>query len=89
MRQENGMEKLKLVKAEEKALLPSASRSENRELERFKAVTKNLSEKALEIVNRISMKEMSEPGFRTELVEDYYLLHHTLDFLRRFASSKA
>ena len=55
------------------------------QLERFKAVTKDLTEKALEIVNRISAKEMSKPRPQTELVENYYLLYHPLDYLKRFS----
>ena len=57
-------------------------------LERFKAVTRDVIEKALEIVNRVSTNEMSKPEPQTELIEDYYLLFHYLDFLRRFVSSK-
>lgn len=42
--------------------------------ERFKAVTIDLTEKALEIVNGVSVDEMSKPEPRAELVEDYFLL---------------
>jgi len=59
------------------------------QLERFKAVTRDLTEKALEIVNRISANEMSKPMPQAQIVEEYYLIHHYLDFLKRFALKKA
>ena len=57
--------------------------------ERLKAVVKDLTEKALEIVNRISAGEMSKSEPKAELVDDYYLIYHYLDYLKRFVSSKA
>jgi len=84
------MERLKIVKMEERESIQNINQGEKKDpLERFKAVTRDLTEKALEIVNRISVDEMSKPEPQTELVEDYYLLFHYLDFLRRFVSSKA
>jgi len=88
-REELDMERLRIVKMEEKESIQNINQGEKRDpLERFKAVTRDLTEKALEIVNRISVDEMSKPEPQTELVEDYYLLFHYLDFLRRFASAK-
>ena len=84
------MERLRIVKMEERESIQNINQGEKKDpLERFKAVTRDLTEKALEIVNRISVDEMSKPEPQTELVEDYYLLFHYLDFLRRFVSSKA
>jgi len=83
------MERLKIVKMEERESIQNINQSEKKDqFERFKAVTRDLTEKALEIVNRISVNEMSKPEPQTELVEDYYLLFHYLDFLRRLVSSK-
>lgn len=84
------MERLRIVKMEARESIQNINQGEKKDpLERFKAVTRDLTEKALEIVNRISVDEMSKPEPQTELVEDYYLLFHYLDFLRRFVSSKA
>jgi hypothetical protein len=90
LREELDMERLRIVKMEERESIQNINQGEKKDpLERFKAVTRDLTEKALEIVNRISVDEMSKPEPQTELVEDYYLLFHYLDFLRRFVSSKA
>ncbi len=61
----------------------------NDQLERFRAVTKDLTEKALEVLNRMSTYELKKPQPETERVEDCYLLFHYLDFLKRFASRGA
>jgi hypothetical protein len=82
------MERLRIVKMEERESIQNINQGEKKDpLVRFKAVTKDLTEKALEIVHRISVDEMSKPEPQTELVEDCYLLYHYLDFLKRFASS--
>lgn len=87
-REEFSMEKLRLVKVEKIEPIRDIDQGKASDpLVRFKAVTRDLTEKALEIVNRISANEMSKPKPQTELVEDYYLLYHYLDFLKRFVSS--
>jgi hypothetical protein len=50
-------------------------------------VVKDITEKALEIVNRISIQEMGKEKSHFELLEEYSLLYHYLDFLKRFVSS--
>jgi hypothetical protein len=81
------MGELRVVKTEELAQSHYRSGVEKpSQLGRFKAVTRDLTEKALEIVNRLSANEMSKPEPQAELVEDYYLLYHYLDFLKRLAS---
>jgi len=57
-------------------------------LEDFRAVVRSLTENALKVMNRISAKEMTKPEPNAELVEEYYLLFHYLDYLKRFASGK-
>jgi hypothetical protein len=87
-REEFDMERLRIVKMEKIEPIPDIDqRGTSDPLERFKAVVRDLTESALEIVNRISANEMSKPEPQAELVEEYYLLHHYLDFLKRFASS--
>jgi hypothetical protein len=83
------MERLKLIqKAEfEPDTLPD--KEENpRVLQDFKAVVRSLTEDALKVLNKIAADEMNKPEPNTELVEDYYLLFHYLDFTRRFVSGK-
>lgn len=64
-------------------------RDKHDKLERFKAVVKNGTESALEVLNRISVREMSKPEPKADLVEDYFLLYRHLHFLKRFASGEA
>jgi hypothetical protein len=61
----------------------------NNQLERFRVITKDLMEKALEVLNRISTHELKKSEPEPDLMEDYYLLFHYLDFLKRFASHEA
>jgi hypothetical protein len=89
-REKLAMERLRILKMEERASIQDFHQGEIKDpLERFKAVTRDLTEKALEIVHRISVSEISKSKPQTEIMEDCYLLFHTLDFLKRFASSKA
>jgi hypothetical protein len=39
------------------------------------------------MVNRIAANERSKPRPQTELVENYYLLYHYPNFLKRFTSA--
>jgi hypothetical protein len=83
------MERLKVVERGETTSALFLDKKENPDyLEDFKAVARNLTENALKIVNRISANEMSKPEPKAELVEDYYLLFHYLDFIKQLVSSK-
>lgn len=83
------MRRLRIVKINKiEPIQPVDQNEKPAPLERFKAVTKDITEKALEIVNRISVNEMSRPQPKAEVVEEYYLLHHYLDFLKRLVSKK-
>lgn len=52
-------------------------------LVRFKGVVINLTQDALECLNRISQKEMGKNPPSPALMEEYFLLHHYLDFIRK------
>jgi len=83
------MERLKLVEKTE--FEPDTSLDEEPKphlLEDFKAVVRSLTGDALKVMNRIAAKEMSKPEPNAELVEEYYLLFHYLDYVKRFASGK-
>jgi len=83
------MERLKLVQKTESQPGASPYKEEKPQvLEDFRAVVRSLTENALKVMNRISAKEMSKPEPNAELVEEYYLLFHYLDYLKRFASGK-
>ncbi len=58
-------------------------------LEDFKAVVRSLTEDAVKVINRIAAHEMSKPEPNAELVEEYYLLFHYLDYMKRFVTGKA
>jgi hypothetical protein len=49
----------------------------------FKGVLLNLNEGALNCLNRISRQEMQKNSPSPTLMEEYSLLHHYLDFIRR------
>ncbi len=83
------MERLRVVRQTEFApdtLLDSEEKAHL--LEDFKAVVGNLTENALKVLNKITANEMSKPEPNAELVEDYYLLHHYLDYTKRFVSGR-
>lgn len=83
------MERLELVQKAEFEPETLLDKEENPHLlEDFKAVVRNLTEDALKVLNRIAGDEMSKPEPNAELVENYYLLFHYLDFTRRFVSGK-
>ena len=54
-----------------------------RELSEFKAVTKNLVENSLRVLNEISTEEMQGENPSPFLLEKYSLLNHYLDYLKR------
>ncbi len=62
--------------------------SRARELFRFKAVTKNMIENALRIINEISAEEVQGENPSPFRREKYSLLHHYLDYLKRFSEGK-
>ncbi len=57
-------------------------------LVRFKGVVLNLTESALDCLNRISQREMQKDSPSPTLMEDYFLLHHYLDFIERLCRGK-
>ncbi len=57
-------------------------------LARFKGLILNLTENALECLNQISRKEMEKNPPSPTLMEEYFLLHHYLDFIRRICKGK-
>lgn len=56
---------------------------------RFKGIISSLTENALECLNRISRKEMEKSSPSIHLIEEYYLLYHYLDFIRRMCQKKS
>jgi hypothetical protein len=53
-------------------------------LDRFKGMVLNLTESASDCLNRISQREMQKVSPSATLMEEYFLLHHYLDFIKRF-----
>jgi len=49
----------------------------------FKGVVLNLNEGALSCLNRLSRQEMQKVSPSPTLIEEYFLLHHYLDFIKR------
>lgn len=62
--------------------------SRARELLRFKAITRNIVQKALMTLDEISAEEMQGEKPSPSRIEKYYLLHHYLDYLNRFCEGK-
>lgn len=62
--------------------------SSARELLRFKAVTRDIVQNALKIINEVSAEEMQGENSSASRIEKYYLLHHYLDYLNRFCEGK-
>ncbi len=58
-------------------------------LVRFKGVVLNLTESASDCLNRISRREMRKESPSPTLVEDYFLLHHYLDFIKRLCQRES
>jgi hypothetical protein len=57
-------------------------------LVRFKGLVLNLTQSALDCLNRISQQEMEKDSPSPTLMEEYSLLHHYLDFIKRFCEGK-
>jgi len=54
----------------------------------FKGVVLNLNEGALSCLNRISGQEMQKGSPTPTLMEEYFLLHHYLDFIKRLCQGQ-
>lgn len=52
-------------------------------LARFSGIVLNLASNALGCVQRLARKEMERKSPSSEVIEDYYLLYHYLDFIKR------
>jgi hypothetical protein len=57
-------------------------------INRFKGTILNLIENALICLNRISQQEMQKDSPSAALMEEYFLLHHYLDFIERLCRVK-
>jgi hypothetical protein len=77
---------LKLISPPKKEVDQKSSHSDP--LTRFRGVVLNLTESALDCLNRISQQEVQKKSPSPNLMEEYSLLHHYLDFLRRLCESK-
>lgn len=62
--------------------------SKARELFRFKAVTKDIVQNALKIINEISAEEVQREKPSPSRIENYAILHHYLDYLDRLCEGK-
>jgi hypothetical protein len=62
--------------------------SRARELLRFKAVTRNIVQKALMMLDEISAQEIQGEKPSPSRMEKYFILHHYLDYLNRFYEEK-
>ena len=75
------IQEFRVYQAEERFTTP-------RELLRFKALTKNIVQKALKILNEISAQEMQGEKLSPSRMEKYVIVHHYLDYLNRFWEEK-
>jgi len=57
-------------------------------LERLKGTVLNLTKNALDCLNRISRQEMQKESPSPNLMEEYFLLHHYLNFIKTFCEGK-
>jgi hypothetical protein len=57
--------------------------------DRFKGMVLNLTESASDCLNRISQREMEKHSPSPSLMEEYFLLHHYLDFIERLCRNKS
>lgn len=62
--------------------------SERKKLLRFKGITGNIIEKALKTLDEIYVEEMQVDRPSPSRLEKYSLLHHYLDYLKRFCEGK-
>ena len=76
-----------------KVVPPSKKRSDEAHLhlepiDRFKGTVLNLTESALTCLNRISQQEIQKDSPSPTLMEEYFLLHHCLDFIDKLCREK-
>jgi hypothetical protein len=57
-------------------------------LDRLKGTVLNLTENALSCLNRVSQREMQKDSPSSTFMEEYFLLHHYLDFIERLCRGK-
>ena len=83
------MEETRLLK-----LLPHTEKEEGHAgddldpLVHFRGAVSNLTKSALDCLNRISQREMQRESPSPTLMEDYFLLHHYLDFIERLCRNR-
>jgi hypothetical protein len=76
-------------------LIPSSKKEEGKAdhrldpLDRFKGMVLNLTKSASDCLNRISQREMQKDSPSPSLMEEYFLLHHYLDFIKRFCQGNS
>ncbi len=76
-------------------LIPPAKKQESQvedhldPLVRFKGVVLNLTESASDCLNRLSQQETQKESPSPTLMEDYFLLQHCLDFIRRLCQGQS
>jgi hypothetical protein len=78
---------LKLVSSSKKEVGRDCHRSDPPA--RFRGVVLNLIENALDCLNQISQQEMEKNSPSPTLLEEYFLLHHYLDFIKRLCRGKS
>jgi len=75
-------------------LVPSTPKKGNSQtslsdpVNRLRGVVLNLTESALDCLNRVSQQEAQKKSPSASLMEEYFLLHHYLDFIRRLCEGK-
>ena len=57
-------------------------------LSRFKGLILSLNGEALDCLNRISRREMEKASPAYELIDEYFLLHHYLAFIKRLCQKE-
>ncbi len=87
--EKRGMDSNRQYKVQESRVYHVEERfSGTKQFLRFKAVTKDIVQNALKIINEISVEEMQGQNSSPSRIEKYYLLHHYLDYLNRFCERK-
>lgn len=57
-------------------------------LSRFCGIVLNLTSNALDCLQRLARKEMEKKSPSANIMEEYYLLQHYLDFIKRLCLEK-
>jgi len=69
--------------------LPVAkAKPESDSLFRFSHVILNLTSQALDCLQKLAQKEMEKKSPSVKILEEYYLLHHYLIFIKRLCLEK-